>query len=783
MIPRAPGASSGVFERCGVLGLIVSAILFVCVPETRAEETLVVVVEDGQTVRDLSERYLGSPDLWSDLLALNGLGAAADVRPGMEIRVPDLPIAEARQMLEESLAIIQEATALGGSVFAKDLLGRATAERDAALRHGQEGRWTESLAGAQQARDLAVAARDLTRTRREGSGEAILSSRRGQVQGRRAEAFVWTERPVDAVLVEHERLRTLSGSFAEVLFSDQSQIRLGENAQAVIQSMQVDRLNDRRRTTVSLVEGDAFALLGGSGSRDFDVKVEAVEARIDSRNFWVRRDGENAKFANYDDRPVKVSQGDAEVMLGWNQGTVVSSDDGPAVPRDLLPPPERVGPADDSTHYRETVLLRWQPVEGAASYSVEVDRDSRFGSPLIAAAGLTVPVYAASGLDRGVYSWRVRAVDDAGFPGAPSGAGRFALEAEGRPPFLLVTVPAADGPTGERSLTLRGETDPSATLTIDGAAVAIDAEGRFERQRTWRGGANTVRFEATSPAGLTTTLERTVEYLPGWFAPITYDPSVARLEDDNHFVTRADGLTLSGRTTPGAAVEIRSTNDRVMAATRSRPTGRFRVTVPVGSGPNELRMRVTTSAGFSTEERIVITRDAIPPRLELPRSVPGRTRAEDLRLEGQVEVGATVEVNGVPAESSGGRFSARVPLDVGRNAIELIATDAAGNRTVRSLAVHRDVGPPSVEEPAWLAGEGGRVRGVRIVADDPAGLRRKGAYRLRVGDRVHDGSLRLEPDGRTYLGHLPGPDVDEADARLEFVEVEDRLGNRQRYEF
>lgn len=782
MTPRGSRACGGGSSARGLLGLIVSATLVVCAPEARAQETLVVEVEAGQTVRDLSDLYLGSPDLWRDVLALNGLGAASDVEPGMELRVPDLPIAEARQTLEESLAVIQEATALGGSVFAKELLGRATTERDEALRHGKEGRWRECLAGAREARDLAAAARDLTRTRREGSGEAILSSRRGQVQGRRAEALVWTERPVDAVLVENERLRTLSGSFAEVLFSDQSQIRLGENAQAVIQSMQIDRLNDRRRTTVSLVEGDAFALLGGSGARDFDVKVEAVEARIDSKNFWVRRDGAEAKFANYDDRPVKVSQGDAEVMLGWNQGTVVSSDDGPAEPKDLLPPPERAGPADDSTHYRETVLLRWEPVEGAAEYAVEVDRDSRFGSPVISASGLTVPVFAASGLGRGAYSWRVRAVDDAGFPGAPSGAGRFTVETEGRPPFLLVTVPAADGPTGKRSLILRGETDPSATLTIDGVPVSVDENGRFAKQRTLRGGANTARFEVTSPAGLTTTLERIVEYLPGWFAPIAYDPGVARL-DEKHFVTRADGLTVSGKTTPDAAVEILDAGDRVVAATRSSATGRFRVTVPVPPGSNELRTRVTTSAGFSTEERIAITRDPTPPALELPWSVPGRTRAAEVRIEGRAEAGARVEVNGVSATSSGVHFSAQVPLAVGRNAIGVVATDAAGNRTERSIEVYRDVGPPSVEEPVWLADDGGRVRGLRIVAADPAGLRRKGAYRMRAGDRVYDGALRLEPDGRTYLGHLPGPDVDAADAHLEFVEVEDQLGNRQRYEF
>lgn len=751
------------------------------VADEHGRDTIVVEVQPGDTARGLSERYLGSPDLWRELLERNGLGAASDLTPGATLEVPDLPIAEARAALDESLAVLQEATALGGSVFASDLLAEAAARRDEALRAGKAGRWTDALAGAEEARALAVEARDLTRERREGRGEAVLSARRGQVQGRRAEALVWTDRQVDAVLVENERLRTLSNSFAEVLFSDRSEIRLGENAQAVIQSMQIDRLNDRRRTTVSLVEGDAFALLGGSGARDFDVQVESVDARIDSKNFWVRREGEEAKFANYDDRPVKVSSGSQEVFLGWNQGTVVSAEEGPAEPKDLLPPPKRVAPDDDSTHYRETVLLQWEPIEGAAEYAVEVDRDSRFGSPVLSASGLAAPAFAASGLGRGVYSWRVRAVDDAGFPGAPSGAGRFAVETEGRAPYLLVTEPAADGPTGARALRVVGETQPTALLSVDGRSVPVDEKGRFSISRTLRGGANAIHFSVTSPAGLETTLVRHVEYIPGWFAPIEYDPSLPRF-GPTHFVTRAEGLTLSGTTIPSAAVEILRPDGAVVAATRSQESGRFRATILVPRGESALRVRVTTSAGFSTEEQIAVTRDERPPAIHLPASAPPRTRADELRITGLVEAGARVRVNDVDAEMDGQRFVATVPLEPGPNDLRLVAVDAAGNRAERVLRVDRDVGAPVLEPPTWIEDDG-RVRGLRVVADDPAGLRRSAAFRLRAGKRVHEGALRLEPDGRTYVGRVPGPDLSNEDIRLEYVEVEDQLGNRRRYEF
>lgn len=748
--------------------------------DARAERELrVVEVAPGESVRDLAREHLGNPDLWRDLLVLNGLGAASDVEPGMELRVPDLPIQEARAALAESLGEIQAATALGASVFASELLGRAVARREAALRDGQAGRWGAVLEAARESTILAREARDLTKARREASGEAVLSARRGQVQGRRAEALTWTERPVDSVLVENERLRTLSGSFAEVLFSDRSQIRLGENAQAVIQSMQIDRLNDRRHTSVSLIEGDAFALLGGGGARDFDVTVESIDARIDSKNFWVRREGEAAKFANYDAQPVKVSSGADEVTLGWNQGTVVSADRGPAEPKDLLPPPRRLGPPDGSAHHRETVLLQWEPVDGAAAYAVEVDRDSRFGSPVVSAGAIPAAAFAASGLGRGVYSWRVRAIDALGFPGAPSGAGRFRVEAEGRAPFLAVAEPAADGPTGARTLVLRGETEPSAALAIDGTAVPVDDHGRFSVPRTLRAGRNEIVFEVTSPAGLSRRVVRTLEYLPGWFAPIEYDPALARLGPD-HFVTRSESLTLSGTTLPNATVDVLA-DGRPIAAARSRSSGRFQLAVPLNPGPTALRIRVTGDAGFATEEAFTATRDSTPPRLFLPRSLPVHTAAGELLIAGRIEPGARLEVDGAPVETDGTRFRVSVPLALGANTIRLAAVDAAGNRTERAVRVGRDAEPPRLEETAWIEDDAGNVRGLRVVADDPAGLRRFATYRLVVEGDALDGVLRLAPDGRTYVGRIPGPEPRVDQTTLEYVEVEDRLGNRRRH--
>ena len=52
-----------------------------------AAEPVVVRLEEGQSLRDLAQQYLGDPDLWMEILRANGL-AVSDVRPGIEITIP-----------------------------------------------------------------------------------------------------------------------------------------------------------------------------------------------------------------------------------------------------------------------------------------------------------------------------------------------------------------------------------------------------------------------------------------------------------------------------------------------------------------------------------------------------------------------------------------------------------------------------------------------------------------------------------------------------------------------
>ncbi|TLM68955.1 MAG: hypothetical protein FDZ69_01785 [Deltaproteobacteria bacterium] len=160
---------------------------------------------------------------------------------------------------------------------------------------------------------------------------------------------------------------------------------------------------------------------------------------------------------------------------------------------------------------------------------------------------------------------------------------------------------------------------------------------------------------------------------------------------------------VGGTASPGATVTARL----------SAPAGSPPVVVPVmrhadGSwlaavaglainADNVLTVCAADGAGkFCQGETITV--DAVPPLLEVdpvvsPTFLGGQT------ITGRVEQGAALRLAGAPAPipSNGGAWSQAVELlQVGSNTFTFTAVDAAGNATLRSVAIDRTVPPPPV---------------------------------------------------------------------------------------
>lgn len=774
-----------VFGRLIVVGL---AVVLAGEQRARSEEDsafLVVTIGSDDTIREVAERYLSDPDLWPEILRSSGVESIADLRPGMELRIPVNEITSANQALVQSLGQIQKANLAGAQLFAPDEIGRAVDLHEQALEKRLLREWLPTRELAEASFTEATTAIAVSERNRDLAAEALVTDRNGSVEGQRPEDLAWRDLQLRSILIEEEKVRTLSGSTAQITFRDASRLRLNANSNAVIRQMRFDPLSRREEAKVSLIEGDFYALLAGeSDDRSrFSVEIQDVDAVIDSGDFWVSNAAGSAKFANYDDALVQVAANGGEVVLGKNEGTIVDQGEKPRDAVAVLPPPALAGPGDASMVYVTSPTLSWRPVDGSAGYWLEISSDQNFERVVESAFGIGGIVHAAKPLAAGDYFWRVSALDGFGLPGERSETWGFRVTPDDAAPFLRIDRPARDAIFREASIDVAGESEPGAEVSVDAGTVEVGEGGAFRTTITATPGENTLTITATDPAGNVTTDERRFVYTPDEASVVAYDPAIPRIAP-THFLSRSDVLSLAGDTTVDSAIEIRS-GDSVRAAAVSDAAGAFRVNVPLASDEESFTFAVIAPSGFVTLEDFAVTVDRDAPEIALDPLLPWLTAEEAMRVAGTTDATARLVLNGAEIATADGRFDASVTLAPGENVIELIATDPAGNVKVEKAVVRLDRDPPALvsadSRPSTAGGQS--VLAIEVVAGDASGLAKAAPFVVVAGENSYEGYLRYNKAARLYRGTVVVPEADLAAAHLARVELQDDAGNRQVFEF
>lgn len=745
-----------------------------------AEETITVVIGSDQTIREVAEKYLSDPDLWPEILKSSGIQSIADLHPGMELTIPVNEISSANKALIEALGQIQKANAAGAQIFAPDEISRAVDLHEQALVQRLARQWTATRELAVASFKEAVAALTKSEAGRDQAAEALVSDRKGDVEGQRPEDLSWRDLVLRAILIEEEKVRTLSDSTAQITFRDSSRLRLNANSNAIIKEMRFDPLQKTQEAKVSLVEGDFYAVLNEDKDRaKFTVDIPQVSASIDSGDFWVSNGKNGAKFTNYDDKVVKVSAGGDQVVLGKNEGTIVDKGDKPRAAMTVLPAPAPLLPADNGPVYVTEPEISWQPVEGAAGYWLEVAGDQRFDKIVANGFGLEDTRDKIGPLAVGEYYWRVSALDQFGLPGARSPVHRFSVSPDDTPPFLKIDAPGDGAIIRKAAIDVTGESEAGATLTLNGAPVAIGADGRFTSPFTAAEGSNKLTLVATDPAGNQTTRERLFTYTPDQASVVAFDASVKSIAP-RHFVTNGDVLSLAGRTTANAGIEVRD-GSAVRASAVADAAGAFRLNVPVAGEGAKLTFAVIAPSGFTTTEDFEVTADRTPPEITLDEFLPQLTAEKSLRVAGRTEPGAVLLLDGKPVALTDGHFDETVTLVPGDNLIELTATDVAGNVTLDKSHVKLDADPPVLVSSTMAIGTNGGAPAltVEVVASDASGLAKAAPVTVVAGSRTFTGYLRYNRSAKVYQGTLQVPADDIVLARLSRVELEDDAGNHK----
>lgn len=747
---------------------------------------LTITIGGDETIRQVAETYLSDPDLWPEILRSSGVESIADLQPGMELRIPVSEITSADTALIAALGQIQRANLAGAQIFAPDEIGRAVDLHEEALARRLARRWLETRDLAEASYGEATNAIEVAESNRDRAAEALVTDRTGDVEGQRPQDLSWRDLSLRSILVEEEKVRTLSGSTAQITFRDASRLRLNANSNAIIRQMRFDPLTKTEEAKVSLVDGDFYALLAGdgdAGSRSrFSVEIPNVDAVIDSGNFWVSNSDSSAKFTNYDDRIVSVAAGGETVTLGKNEGTIVDEGQAPRAKLDVLPSPVHAEPADGAVVYVARPDLSWSPTGEAAGYWLEISTDQNFDRIVENAFGIAGPTHTTVPLDVGEYFWRVSALDGFGLPGARSNVTSFSVSPDNTPPFLTIEQPAPDVIIRDASLPVFGESEPDAEVTVNGDRVPLDSTGSFATLVIAEPGANTVTIVAIDPAGNEAQQTRQVTYMPDETSVIAFDPAIRRIAPD-HFLANSNVLSLRGTTTANAEIDIQRGDARI-ASTASNGDGVFEINVPLDGDEDRFDIVVAAPSGFTTTETYAASVDRSAPEIAFAEFPPRLTATSSIRITGETEPDAMLTLNGEPLALTDGRFDETIPLVLGDNLVELIATDAAGNVQVDKSVVTFDDEPPQlVSADGAPANSGGQsALTINVVANDATGLAKAAPFVVVAGDRNFTGYLRYNRAAGTYQAVVVIPADILDSARLAQVELQDDAGNSRVYE-
>ncbi|MBN2468060.1 MAG: FecR domain-containing protein [Deltaproteobacteria bacterium] len=768
-----------------------------------------VTVKKNQSIRDISGEYLQDPDLWMDILRANNLSSAEAIRPGMTLHIPTNAIFKARNELETSLSLIQAATAAGAKLFAPGRIAEAIQLRNDALKKRRAGAWSECAVLASSAAREAEKALTISKANHDVPAEAVVEYCSGEVQSRTPSEDLWKDASRYDILIEGDKIRTLSQSYAEILFKDDSRLQLKENAQALIQKMRTNRLEEAQEANVSLIEGDVLALLaGGGGQGGFRLDVPGVETDIRSQRFWVSRDDRGARFANYDGE-LKIAAAGGEVLLRENQGSLVPRNEKPTGARQLLDGPNLLGPDEGDEVFHGKTGLRWSEVEGAEHYLVEFARDGTFstilGNTLVKGTSTALP----QGVGYGAFYWRVIAFSSDGLPGRNSQARVFVVRGDDVPPFLTIRTPKEGAVVFENSVIVSGNTEEEATVTGGKKPVAVIGEGDFMFRQALTEGENRIAVRAADRAGNVTEVVRTVYYVPEEAMELTFGSSLHQI-DPSHFVVGTRSFSLSGKTVPQAVVTFTRASDHLeavysgqrraagagspeglpaVAVTIADDAGRFQSTLQILGEKDRFGITVLSRTGMGRHESFSVELDENPPIINLVEEIPAATGTGVLFVAGMIERGSSLTLNGEAvalAEVETSKLTAfRVPitLTAGVNRLQLEARDQVGNVAAFEKEVLYDSEAPTLEEYVVSLPEarGGEDVHVAVRARDATGFVKVASFTLWIGDASLAGYMVLSDPEGGYTGLIRVPKNVSGTIKFNSITLSDYLGNKREY--
>lgn len=778
-----------VLERCTrrailMAGLMIFLYPFLSPAYGQDDDVVYVRVEENQSIREISEKYLLNPDRWEDILKANHLKSPHEVKAGMVLVLPVGVILRADQALEISGKTIQEATQSGAKIFSPEIIAHAIQLRDAALKFRKSGEWLKAESQAQLAEQEARKALEISKSNQNVAAEAVVEYRQGQVHRRKPSDNVWKDVARYDILNEGERIRTLSESYADILFRDSSRLQLKENAQALIRRMRANLLENTEEATVSLISGDVLALLaGGKKDKQFKLDMPGIEANFKSQRIYTSVDDDGARIAIYDGE-AEISSGGSQVRLEENQGTIVPKNQKPLPPQNLLESPELIRPENGIEIIDRKIEFGWNPIANAAHYDIEFSNNDSFSEIVYADHIRGTSTLLPETLSQGSFFWRVYAVSDNKLPGKPSESRFIHIVEDKIPPFLVIQTPENDTLVTVNTIDVVGTTERNAMVVIDNHRIEPDANGRFRYTYPLVSGKNAVEVEAVDPAGNITTAQRIVTYYSRNDIELIYDAAIPTIRP-NHFLSGNSDFNLIGQTSPDSVVGVESASASFTAKAKSDASGIFHVNIELPARESEFILTVTLPSGKQRTERFRVTIDDVPPEIRFDTPIPDAVSSQELMISGSIEAGEIFEINERSVPLNDHRFVERLELKHGVNQFQFSALDIVGNIVVIEKHILFDPDPPKLLRMniSKQKVHGGEDIYITVYAEDVSELKKTARYTLKINDFQHSGYLIRSKNDKEYQGAFRTPNNINGTVKILSVTLSDYLDNSKEYRF
>ncbi|MFP3809700.1 S8 family peptidase [Bacillus sp. SIMBA_005] len=166
-------------------------------------------------------------------------------------------------------------------------------------------------------------------------------------------------------------------------------------------------------------------------------------------------------------------------------------------------------------------------------------------------------------------------------------------------------------------------------------------------------------------------------------------------------ITNKDELEIEGKASPGLDVAIYQ-NDEEIAKVKADQSGAFKEKVTVSNGEHVFTAATVTDKGATKRSKPVkVIIDQTAPLLTIDTPKKGeKTNKESFTVEGKVidDHLDQVTVNGKKATIKEGKYSARILLENGENAIKVTAKDEAGNKTTKKINIDVQYDAPEISK-------------------------------------------------------------------------------------